>query len=134
MYAIIRIRGTVNVKKGVKDALKMLRLTRVNHCVLVTKDPTFDGMLKKVREYVTWGEVSQDMLEKLIWKRGSIKGREIDQRMAKEIAKDMKKSGVNPVFRLSPPSGGYKAIKLLYPRGDLGYRGGKINNLLKRMI
>ena len=46
----------------------------------------------------------------------------------------MKGSGLKPLFRLNPPSKGFKATRLGYPKGDLGYRGGKINELLKRMI
>ena len=51
-----------------------------------------------------------------------------------EILEIEKDSGIKPVFRLSPPSGGFNAVKEYYPKGDLGYRGEKINELLKRMI
>jgi len=46
--------------------------------------------------------------------------------------KDLEK--IEPVFRLTPPSKGFKSIKEHYPKGDLGYRGKEINELLKRMI
>ncbi|MDY6932317.1 MAG: uL30 family ribosomal protein, partial [Halobacteriota archaeon] len=34
MYAVVRLRGNVNVRPEIKDTLKMLRLNRINHCVL----------------------------------------------------------------------------------------------------
>ena len=42
---------------------------------------------------------------------------------------------IKPVFRLTPPSKGFKeSVKQHYPEGELGYRGKEINELLKRMI
>jgi large subunit ribosomal protein L30 len=46
--------------------------------------------------------------------------------------KDFEK--INPVFKLTPPSKGFKSIKEYYPKGDLGYRGKEINELIERMI
>ncbi len=141
MYAVIRVRGSVNVSREVKDTLKMLRLTRVSHCVVIPKKPDYDGMLQKARSYITWGEVSQDTLEKLVVKRGRLPGdRRVPEKegkeMARKILKDgsVKDTGLKPVFRLSPPSKGYRSVRLGFPRGDLGNRGEKINELLKRMI
>ena len=47
-----------------------------------------------------------------------------------------KLSKVQPVFRLHPPSRGFKGkIKKSYGMGgELGYRGEKINELVKRMV
>jgi large subunit ribosomal protein L30 len=141
MYAVIRVRGSVNVSREVRDTLKMLRLTRVNHCVLIPKRPDSDGMLQKARSYITWGEISQDTLEKLVAKRGRLSGdRRVTEREAKEMARkilkdgSVKDTGLKPVFRLSPPSKGYRSVRLGFPRGDLGNRGEGINRLLKRMI
>jgi large subunit ribosomal protein L30 len=141
MHAVIRIRGSVNVAKEIEDTLRMLRLTRVNHCVVIPDDPDHNGMLRKVRSYVTWGEITHEMLEWLVAKRGRIKGDErIPGKEAKDIAKNIlkdnsvKDKGIKPVFRLSPPTKGYRSIRSDFPRGDLGNRGEKINELLKRMI
>lgn len=140
MLAAIRVRGDVNLRKGIRDTLKMLRLTRVNHCVVVGKTPTYEGMLKKVRYYVTWGEISPEILEKLVSKRGRLAGdKKVEAGEAKKAAKliekeSIKSAGIKPVFRLSPPSQGYKAIRKMYPKGALGYRGDKINDLIKKMV
>jgi large subunit ribosomal protein L30 len=141
MLAVIRIRGSVNVPTEVKDTLQMLRLTRVNHCVLIPKDPNYGGMLLKAQSFITWGEISQGTLERLVAKRGRKTG---DERLSEKEAKDIsrkiikdssvKDAGIKPVFRLSPPTKGYRSIRMAYPRGDLGKRGEAINRLIKRMI
>lgn len=137
LYAVIRVRGSVNVPGEVRDTLKMLRLGRVNHCVLVPKKPDYEGMLRKAAHFVTWGEVSREVLEMLVSKRGRLAGgRRLPPGDAKKLAggSDAGDSGLKPVFRLSPPSRGYRSVRSSFPRGDLGYRGERINDLLKRMI
>jgi len=110
MYAVVRIRGSVNMNKKIKDTFTMLNLNRVNHCILVPDNPSCKGMIKKVENWVTWGEVD------------------------KTTEALLKKKGDGPLFRLSPPTKGYKSIKIHYPKGALGYRGEAINTLLRRMV
>ena len=141
MYAVIRIRGRVDLREDIKDTLTMLRLSRKMHCVLIKDSDCMKGMLQKVRNWVTWGEIDDDILRLLIKKRGRKigEGRLTDQEV-EDIFKKIKESqkipeGVKPVFRLTPPSKGFKeSIKQHYPKGELGYRGKEINELLKRMI
>ena len=59
---MIRIRGTVELRGDIKETLKMLGLTRVNHCVIIDDDPSYKGMLQKAKDYITWGEVRQDVV------------------------------------------------------------------------
>lgn len=152
-YAVIRIRGTVNVKGEIEDTMKMLNLTRVNHCVILPEDDSVKGMLIKAKDYITWGEVSEENLARLIKFKGRLMGdKPIDDNyvmensdftsilsMAKEIStnefkfKDLK--NVKPMFRLNPPRKGYEGIKRSYRNGGaLGYRGEEINDLLERML
>lgn len=140
MYAVVRVRGSVNTSPELKSTIKMLRVERINHCTLVPKNETYDGMLRKARDYITWGPINQETLEKLVAKRGRLPGdRKVEEKKAKEIAKKimekgLKEAGIKPVFRLTPPSHGYWSVRSHFPRGDLGDRGEKINELLKRMI
>jgi large subunit ribosomal protein L30 len=120
--------------------------------VVVPETPDYRGMLLKVKDFVTWGEVDKETLVKMIEKRLKLLGNEkMDAKTLKEATsfdsfdkfadalisgkaklKDFEK--VKPVFRLTPPSKGYKSTKEHYPKGDLGYRGKEINKLLERMI
>lgn len=141
LYAVVRLRGKSKAGKKVTDTLERLHLTRANHCTIVPADQTFTGMLSQSKDFVTWGEVDGDMLTKMLEKRGFGKdGSRLDAKRAKAIAhktlkdKKLDKAVIRPVFRLSPPSRGLKSVRLQYPRGDMGPRGGKINQLLSRMI
>ncbi len=152
-YAVIRVRGGINVRKTINDTLKMLRLNRVNHCVIIPESPEYKGMLKKAKDYITWGEVEQKLLNELITARCKLIGdapitdkyiksnskfKSIKQ-FSEEITKGKTKlsdlKSIKPVIRLHPPRKGYEGIKRAYTLGGaLGYRGDKINDLIRRMI
>ena len=34
-WAVVRVRGSVNVKPKIKETMKLMRLNRVNHCVII---------------------------------------------------------------------------------------------------
>lgn len=142
MIAIIRLRGPVDMIQENKDTFDILNLGKKNNCVIIQKNPVNLGMIKRIKDWATWGEISDDMLIKLIKKRGRKTGdskltdEEVDAvfKMLK-AGKKMNETGITPVFRLTPPSKGFKnSVKQQYPRGELGYRKEHINELLKRMI
>ena len=138
--ATVRVRGSVNLNQKVKDTLNLLRLYRKNYCVVVDDNASYKGMINKVKDYVTYGEIDDTTYKELIAKRGEeYKGREKDRKgklkYKKFILIDNKK--LKPFFRLNPPKKGFgrKGIKVSFKaKGALGYRGEKINDLLKRMI
>lgn len=147
--AVVRLRGSVGKRREVLDTLRMLGLTRVNHCVIVEDTPSYRGMLHKVKDFITWGEVDPSTVEALLRKRGELEGgrRLTDEnvgglgyRSISELAKAMcegktRVKGLKRVFRLHPPKKGLISIKHPYGHGgDLGYRGKAINELLLRMV
>ncbi len=153
VFAVVRVRGTVNIKPDIKRTLQLLQLTRVNHCVLVEKNANMKGMLQVAKDYVTWGEVDKDHLSKLIHTRGKLAGdKELTEeyiksatshnsieKLSQEIIDNKFKykdiPDVKPIFRLSPPKKGYEGIKRSFTnKGALGYRGKEINKLIGRMI
>ncbi|USH00731.1 50S ribosomal protein L30 [Thermococcus argininiproducens] len=150
--ALIRVRGRVNVKRPVKDTLGMLRLHKINHLVIIDETPAYTGMIQKVKDYITWGEITAETLAKLIEKRGRLSGnRRVTEEYVQEklgmsikefaekvITGEMKLSdlpGLKPVFRMHPPRGGFKSKKRTFKEGGaLGYRGEAINELIERML
>lgn len=150
LYAVIRVRGRTGILPTIKHTMELLNLSRINHCVLLSKTPQNEGMLRTCKDYVTWGEIDIETLSKLLEKRARILGnKRITQAYFKEkgysdfgsLAKDLyegkitlKELGLKKVFRLNPPRNGYKETKKPYPRGALGNRGKDINTLLGRMM
>jgi large subunit ribosomal protein L30 len=141
MFVVIRIRGLVGLRDDIVDTLAMLRLHRKMHCVISPENPGMLGMLRKVKDYITWGEINDDVLKLLVEKRGRKPGnKRLTDVEAKKVFDALKKTcimpeDVVPLFRLTPPSKGFKhSIKQHYPKGEVGYRGEKINELLVRMI
>ena len=152
MYGIVQVRGVVNVRRDIKDTLKMLRLHHINHCVLVPDTPENLGMIRKVKDYVAYGEVDQATVATLLETRGRVIG---DQPLTDEYIREHSTydsiaefanalssgnarltdvPGVKPVLRLHPPRKGYKTIKRTFPQGGaLGYYGNEINALLYKM-
>ncbi len=139
VIAVVRVRGRRKIKKEIEDTLRMLRLERPNHCVLVFDTPQYAGMLHKVKDYVTFGPISDNLISKLLAKRGKKQGKPLTEEDVKSAlsllseGKSLKNLNISPVFRLRPPSKGYRDIKKPYPEGDLGKRE-SMDDLLKRMI
>jgi large subunit ribosomal protein L30 len=152
MIIALRVRGRTGIKGEVGDTLKMLRLTRINHAVLLQDNPSYQGMLLKGKDYITWGEIDQETLTQLIEKRGRLPGRERvtsevlaelgDYSSAEELSEALIKeettledSGLKPIFRLHPPRKGYNHIRKSFKEGGtLGYRGEEISELIKKMV
>jgi large subunit ribosomal protein L30 len=139
--AIVRVRGNINISTEVKDTLDKLRLYKKNTCVVIDSNPQYLGMIKKVKDFVTFGTVEDSLVNELIEKRGEeyigpqkdSKGKiDYSRRYIEANGKKYKK-----YFRLSPPKGGYerKGIKKSFIQGGaLGNRKDKITDLIKRMI
>jgi len=113
MIAVIRIHGKVKLKKEIADTLNRLGLKRKYSCV-VFKNPTESqlGMIKKIKDFVAFGEINEETLKELKEKRGKTE---------------------KLLFRLHPPRGGIKS-KEPFPKGVLGNNKEKINDLIKRML
>ena len=150
----IRVRGQVRVRPQIEDTLDKLLLGRLHQARIFTVTPSIQGMITKSKDYITWGEPSEEVIEKLLSKRGRLpgNGRLTDayvkknskyttvKALAKAIATGKATvndvEGLKPVFRLTPPSKGYKGKKNLAVGmgGITGYRGEDINSLALRMI
>ena len=138
--AVVRIKGSIGVMRDIKDALDILRLYKKNFCVVIPSNKNYEGTIKKIKDYVTWGEISGEVLKELIEKRGEeYKGRETDTKKKIKYNKFIVVNGkkLNKFFRLNSPKKGYgrKGIKEVFSKGGaLGYRGEKINELIMRML
>lgn len=139
MIAIIRISGMVNVPQKTEETLSRLRLRRKYCLVLINPTPENLKLLKKIRNYVSYGEVSNDLIVKLIKARGKpIKaGTKIEaEKIVLQLdKKDLQELGLKPFFRLHPPRGGIDA-KQHYGTTKNAVLGNnkKISDLIGRML
>lgn len=113
--AAILVRGLVELKSDVKDTLRMLNLQKKNACVILEDNPVNRGMLKKVENYITFGEVTEETVKELQQKRPT----------------------ATKYYSLHPPRGGFERNGIKKPfnlKGALGNRKEKMNDLIKKML
>lgn len=158
LLAIVRLRGRVDIPPDVERVLQLLRLYRKFHATVYPDSlPGLQGMLRRAAMWITWGEIGYEVFLELLRKRGRTHGNRAltDDYIAtatkgryktiEELALSLYKGEamlhrmddiVKPIFRLHPPSGGFKgSIKKPYGAGgELGYRGREIDDLIRRMI
>lgn len=151
-YIAVRVRGHAGVRGEIADTMSHLRLHKVNHAVVVPKNESYTGMLRKARDYIAYGELDVETLAQALKTRARLEGdapltdeylaksskfRTIDE-LAQAIAsgsaslKDV--PGLKPVLRMNPPRKGYGGNKRHYPMGALGDWGAEINDLVRRMV
>ena len=152
---VIRVRANQGVNHSIRETMDYLNLTRVNHAVLIPETETYAGMLKKSKDYVTWGEISADTVAELISERGRLIGdkpvTDADVKAETEYktiaafaaaiaagdacVKDI--PSPKRFFRTHPPLGaqGWGGIKRAFTIGGaLGNRGSAITELAQRML
>ncbi len=114
MFAAIRLRGAIDVRHDMKQTLRNLNLLKTHNCIFLEATPANLGMLKKVKDYVTYGEVSD------------------------EVVNEVKKKRIlrEKTYVLGPPRGGFEkgGIKRMFTAGGALGRRNNMDALLKKMI
>ena len=140
MIAVIRITGNVKIKSEIRETLERLRIRRKFACVVLNPTKEQLGMIKKVTDFVAFGEINKKTFEELIEKRGQKidKTKKIDsKKIVEELEKGKKYTELNlkPFFRLHPPRKGIDSKKHFgVGKGVLGNNKDKINDLIGRML
>lgn len=146
--AVILIRGMVSISPDVKKTLEYLRLKQKHACVVLDNTTENLGMVKRVKDYVTYGIVDEKAFKEMLDKRVQVVGKadvKVDTaKVAKEYFSGKVKLRdfeatyqIKPFFRLHPPIKGFerKGIKMPFAKGGvLGDRADKINELIVKML
>ena len=152
MMIAIRLRS--KAPWPIEEAMKRINLKRIHNCSLVPKNEY--GQLKKAKDYITFGDPSVGVVEKLIVERGEfLNGRKEAfndndakalgyssvRELAEALCKDeitwrkvANKLNMRKFFRLNSPRGEIGSRRLPYPKGALGYRGYEINDVVLKML
>lgn len=152
MYAAVRLRGGVKTRQDIRDTLSMMRLDRINHCVVLPETPNYKGMVHKAKDYIAWGVINPETLAQMLKNRGKLEGGDAltEEYLSKntkfqsfdELAKAICEGNASitdvprlkPVFRMHPARKGLKGTKRTFQEGgDLGFHGTEINTLLNKM-
>jgi len=119
MIAVIRIKGRVGLSQNINETLDRLRVRKKYSCVVLNGSKEEIGMIEKLRDFVAYGEIKDDVYKELIKQRG----------------KKGKDGKLKPFFRLHPPRKGIESKKHFgVGKGVLGNNGEKINDLILRML
>ncbi|MCX8150473.1 MAG: 50S ribosomal protein L30 [Candidatus Bathyarchaeota archaeon] len=149
---VVKVRGDISAQREAKETLDLLHLNHTNHAIIIDNRPAFLGMLQRAHNYVTWGEATKETVMLMLKKRGKLTGGKtlteenvqlLGYKSIDELADaiftckaQQWKLGMQPVFKLHPPTKGYKGKtkKSFKAGGEAGYRGEAINELIKRMV
>ncbi len=146
----------MGLKPKIEYTLQSLKLLKRYSAILLRNKPEVVGMLRRSKDFITWGEISKENMELMLEKRGKVVGNKkltdefVKGKMGHNSIKDLSDNlwsskttfnkliefGLKPIFHLHPPKGGFrKSVKRPFKGGgELGYRGEDINKLLKRMV
>ncbi len=154
LIAVLRIRGEVGVRDQIKQAMNLMKLHRKNRVILLKNTQSNVGMINKVKDYCTFGEVDAELVKELLEKRGRTAGNK--QLTADYLKKEAKTDfyslskalvegkaslkdipGLKRYFKMHPPVGGFERGGVKHPfaaGGALGYRGKEMSKLIQNMI
>ena len=158
---IIRICGQwERIPKEIQLILSKLNLKQLNNAIILFYNKENFKMVKLIESYVTWGFINKYMIEDLLRKRGSVTfgnnepneldNVDIENALGKlgivciediifELTKETKnaKDVLNYLgyFKLETNDEGFDKANISFEKGgNQGFRGDKINALLKKMI
>ena len=115
MIAAVRVRSKIDARKKAKRVLNDLNLENTNQCVVFEDSESIRGMLSIVKDYIAFGEISEETVELLEERKGE----------------DLEHSDV---ISLTPPTKGYKNTKKQVGQGgSLGKRD-DMDELIQRMV
>ena len=152
-FILVRIRGPIDIIGDINETMRLLKIPKKFNATIIPDNVYSQGMLKKIKDYVTWGPASPQIIKELILGRGKLIGnKSIDEKELIKITgydsttklysdisegvlklKDIK--NMKPIFRLHPPRKGFKKStkKAITEKGELGFRN-DIDKLILRMI
>ena len=134
MYAVTRVRGIPDRSSKVSTILEQMGLDKRNSTVLMPETEEVKGMIKKVKNVVTYGKVSEEFIEEL--QDMEDVSDLVEKADSGEISlSELRDEGFSTRFSMNSPSKGYRNTKRQYKQGgSLGFRKNhEIEQLLNRM-
>lgn len=116
--AVIRIAGKTKIRKDIAETLQRLNLKGKYDCIVLDQpDSQKAGMIKKVKDFVAFGQISDELFKKLADSRKS------------------EQKNMGQTFSLHPPRKGIDTKKHSgVGKGVLGNNKDRMDQLIERML
>ncbi len=114
MIAAVKVRGNVDVPQPVKDTMTNLGLKNRNEIRLYEDTESVRGMLNKAKDYIAYGEISEESVELLEERYDGVE--------------------VGNTISAKPPRKGFKNTRRNVNQGGSLGNHGEINDLIQRMV
>lgn len=136
MICIIRIRGKVKLDRDVKETFDRMRLGRKYSCIVIHPNKEQKGMIKKLRNLVSFGEINRETFEKLLERRGqkTDKKKLEPKKMVEELEKGKNTRTLALNLFQAASSKRRDKQQATFPKRDFGRQRRKINELVLRML
>src|SRR5918997_1390919 len=72
VYLVVRMKGTVNVPYWARITLESLSLNKRFRATIIPENEQTLGMLRKIKEFVSWTSVDAEFIREFIEKKGRI--------------------------------------------------------------
>jgi large subunit ribosomal protein L30 len=72
VYLVVRMKGTVNVPRWANLTLERLHLDKKFRATIIPENEQSLGMLRKIKEWVSWSSVDDSFIREFIEKKGRI--------------------------------------------------------------
>jgi len=148
---VIRIKGLVNIPYWALTTLTNLNLNKKFNATLVPENLQTLGMLRKVKDSISWYKADKEIIKDLLEKRGKKDGYksitvndlpakfgtfdEIADALSSDTIKLSDLESIKPWFTLNPPKGGFKRkTKKQYSQGGILGENKELISIIRRMM
>ena len=151
-FLVVRIKGQADVPYWAKTTLELLKLDKKFRATIIPVKENTQGMLDKVKHYVSWKELDVSLAKELIEKKARKSGykkvtpedySKIGFKNSDELATALaegksslaKLKPLKPWFALAPPRHGFKrSTKKMYAEKGILGNNPELDTLIRRMI
>ena len=78
VYLVVRMKGTVNVPRWAILTLENLHLNKKFRATVIPENDQTLGMLRKIKEHVSWTSIDEEFVKEFIEKKGRFSGSKSD--------------------------------------------------------
>ncbi len=150
-YLVLRIKGLVNIPYWGITTLTNLNLNKKFNATLVPENSQTLGMLRKVKDSISWYKADKEIIKDLLEQKGKKNGKKsitesdlpekfatfdaIAEALSSDEIKLSEIESIKPWFTLNPPKGGFKRkTKKQFSQGGILGENSELIGIVRRML